>query len=220
MRCPSHRGRSRHGREICAPPGELRSPTALDVRGRVNSWFLNYNCNNWDDPAAKNFFKLNYKTYMNAKKSIVQEQSLKNSRRLLTSYDCIECDMANDAWKHWKELVQYVCCLAALGPLKARVASRRRTHHPFEAGSAPTRQPLPERPLDYHDNVTTETVQRLTIAPSHDNLVKRVRINVLIAPIIDQEIGLLLKNWNILWNTETAEIQLQCKTTHTCFEMK
>ena len=141
-------------------------------------------------------------------------------RRLLTNYDCIECDMANDAWKHWKELVQYVCCLAALGPLKARVASRRRTHHPFEAGSAPTRQPLPERPLDYHDNVTTETVQRLTIAPSHDNLVKRVRINVLIAPIIDQEIGLLLKNWNILWNTETAEIQLQCKTTHTCFEMK
>ena len=77
MRCPSHRGRSRHGREICAPPGELRSPTALDVRGRVNSWFLNYNCNNWDDPAAKNFFKLNYKTYMNAKKSIVQEQSWK-----------------------------------------------------------------------------------------------------------------------------------------------
>ena len=134
---------------------------------------------------------------------------------LHTNHDCIECDMANDAWKHWKELVQYVCCLAALGPLKARVASRRRTHHPFEAGSAPTRQPLPERPLDYHDNVTTETVQRLTIAPSHDNLVKRVRINVLIAPIIDQEIGLLLKNWDILWNTETAEIQLQCKPTHT-----
>ena len=24
-------------------------------------------------------------------------------RRLLTNYDCIECDMANDAWKHWKE---------------------------------------------------------------------------------------------------------------------
>ena len=129
-------------------------------------------------------------------------------RRLLTNYDCIECDMANDAWKHWKELVQYVCCLAASGPLKARVASRRRTHHPFEAGSAPTRQPLPERPLDYHDNVTTETVQRLTIAPSHDNLVKRVRINVLIAPIIDQEIGLLLKSVNNILDAIIREVDL------------
>ena len=79
MRCPSHRGRSRHGREICAPPGELRSPTALDVRGRVNSWFLNYNCNNWDDPAAKNFFKLNYKTYMNAKKIDCTRTIMKNA---------------------------------------------------------------------------------------------------------------------------------------------
>ena len=56
--------------------------------------------------------------------------------------------------------------------------------------------------------MTTETVQRLTIAPSHDNLVKRVRINVLIAPIIDQEIGLLLKSVNNILDAIIREVDL------------
>ena len=85
-----------------------------------------------------------------------------------TNHDHIDCDMASDVWKYPKHTCNnplHVYCLAASGPLKVTIARWRRDHHQFRAASAPSRQPLPECPLDYHDNILTNKL--ITTTPNN-----------------------------------------------------